>query len=380
MPIGIAGQSYLNVTIDGKQLPLEQMRFQRLLLTSHFLYHMPMGELVFLDPYDIVATNLTTADGTLIQIDAGKDQDRVYRYRMKIFNTKVRKQDEGTLYHITLIDVQDPWRLNTFKGAINATSNEALEQIAKACGMKFVGTPTNDRQVWYPMAETQALFARRIAAAGFVDAKSAMVLGLNLSGELRYINLNGVDLTKPVYEFCHGAQQGIWCTDWAVRSASGSANQGGGYATTAHQFSTVDGQRVSESKVQVQRKSNLMNMNTESKSAAGDGKILFSPIDAGNNHANSLKARNQNRRVTQLLSTSTSVVTPYDPNIDILEPVLFNNFIANKHDGKIEIDPKTSGVQVVAGKAIHIGADLMYNERYQFIREGHNMDNNTKVV
>jgi hypothetical protein len=338
-----------------------------------------MGELVFLDPYDVVAGALTVADGSLVEIDAGKTADRVYRYDLKIFNTVTRKLDEGTLYHLTMIDTWDKWRLLTRKGSLNMTSSEALAAIAKDCGMAYSGAATNDRQVWLPLADQNATFARRIGARGFVDSRSCMAMGVTLGGELRYVNLNGMDLNTKGYEFCHGTQQGIWVTDWRIRSNSGAANQSGGYATTDHQFSTVEGKSNTQNKVQLQRKSNILNLNLEAKAAAGDGKILMRPIDAGNNHPAAQSALYQNKRILQLLSTSTSIVTPYDPNVDLLEPVLFSNFIANKQSGNIALDAKTSGIFIVAGKAIHIGSDMMYNERYQFIREGQNMDNSQKV-
>lgn len=381
MAIGIDGQSYLNVFIDGIELPLEHMRFHRWMVTSHLLYHMPMGELIFLDPHDMITKYMTVSDGAKLTVQAGRTRDRVFQYEFRLFNLDVQKQDDGTLYTISYVDIWDKWRLETNTGMKKASSAKVLSDIAAACGLTYRGVAaTTDEQTWYPLAESNALFARRITQLGYVDETSCMAMGVNLLGELRYENINGFDPTQPLYEFVHGAQQGIWCTDWQAKSNSGVSNQRGGYANTASNFGTVDGVASSNDKAKTKRMSDTLNMRKELKEVAGAGIVNMCPVDAGNNHANANTARYQNKRLMQLLHSSVSVLTPLDPDIDLLEPVLFNNFINDKHTGTLAKDEATSGLFLVAGKTIHIGPDLAYNERYQFIREGQNAENSTQVT
>lgn len=378
--IGIDGQSYLSVSIGGKEVPLDKMRFQRWLTTSHILYHIPMGELVFVDPHDIISKHMTMADGTEIVIKAGRTRDKVYQYTYHLFNADSQKQDDGVLYKISFVDLWDKWRLGTNTGVLNMSSGEALQSIADACGLSYKGIATTaDKQTWYPMAESNALFARRIARLGYMDDRSCMVMGVSLNGELRYENLAALDISMPLFEFVHGVQEGIWCTDWKARSNSGGANQSGGYATTQHSFA-ASGTADTQNKAKLTRISNSANLNVDSKAAAGAGKVMMNPIDAGNNHPNANAARYQNKRLMQLLSSSVSVLTPMDPDVDLLEPVWFNNFITDKQTGVLAKDEGSSGLFIIAGKAIHIGADLAYNERYQLIREGSDAENSTKVT
>lgn len=380
MPIGVEGRSYFDVSLDGRQLPLEQLRFGRWLVTSHLLYHMPMGELVFIDPHDMIAQYLTVADGTEVKVRAGLTQNNVYEYTLRVYNVYTKRLDQGVLYRLSLIDTWDVWRLQTAKGSYRASSADALQRIATFTGLTFDGVQTNDNQVWLPLAEPYSSFARRIASLGYIDAKSCMAMGVTLGGQLRYRDINSLDLSKPMFQFVHGAEDGVWVTDWALRNNSGSANQTGGYATVDHQFSVVSGERQLQNKAQVRRLSDQMNLNTDVKPSVGDGRVLLRPIDAGNNHANAQTARYQNSRVKQLLSSSVSLVTPMDPDIDLLEPVNFRNFITNKPMGTNVLDRNSSGLYLVAGKTIHIGSNLHYNERYQLIREGQNADNSKKVT
>lgn len=381
--IGIEGQSYLSISIEGVEMPLDQMRFQRWLTTSHVLYHMPMGELVFVDTHDIVAKHMTLADGSNMVVRAGRTRDRVYQYTYHLFNVKSEKLDDGVLYHISFVDLWDKWRLETNTKALpGMSSGEALAKLAADCGLTYTGPATTaDKQNWYPMAESNALFARRIAHLGYMDDSSVMALGVSLAGELRYQNLAKIDLKGEMFSFQHGVQEGgaIWCPDWQTRSNSGAINQGGGYATTQSSFG-ADGKTSVKDKATMTRIANTANLNQDSKKAAGVGKILMNPVDAGNNHPNANAARYQNKRLMQLLSSSTSIITPFDPDVDILEPCMFTNFINDKHTGVMSQDDNSSGMFIIAGKCIHIGADLAYNERYQLIREGGNSENSTKVT
>ena len=381
MAIGIDGQSFLNCFIDGIELPLEHMRFHHWKVSDHILYHTPMGELVFLDTHDMISKYMTVSDGAELKFQAGRTRERIYEYTYRLFNVEQEKQDDGILYVITFVDIWDKWRIGTNVGHFSSTSAKALTELALACGLTYDGVAaTSDEQVWYPMAETNAQFARRIASLGYLDEKSCMVMGVTLTGELRYRDLNGFDLSQPMYEFVHGSQNGIWCTDWQAKSGSGLANQTGGYAQTAINFGSTTGEQTTNSKVKTRRLTDALNQRKELKSVAGAGRINVSPVDAGNNHEHADQARYQNKRIQQLLSSSTAILTPMDPQIDLLEPCVFSNFIADKHTGVLAKDEQSSGLFIVAGKCIHIGHDLAYNERYQLIREGHNAENSTKVV
>ena len=90
-------------------------------------------------------------------------------------------------------------------------------------------------------------------------------------------------------------------------------------------------------------------------------------MDSGNNHENSLKARSQNARIPLLLSTRVSLLTMFDPDLELLQPAMLE--VYDKH-GKLK--SAESGLYVVAGKAIIMNKDFRYLERYELIRDGSN--------
>lgn len=381
MAIGIDGQSYLEVTVGGKMLPLESMRFLGLLISSHILYHLPMGQLAFVDMFDIIRSKLTVADGTSLVITMGRTKERAIAYNFRIFNVLNDPVADGTQYTISFIHTADKWRLTPFTGAmVDMTSSDALNKLATSCGMDFKGDSTNDSQTWYPLADTPCKFARRIANLGYVSSGSCMLMGVTFAGTLKYVNLDAIDFKQSgIPHFTAGSEDGIWVSDIACRSNSGTTNQTGGYATIFHQID-IDGVQDTDDTVHTSRISNTMNMHKDVSGTTGAGRMEFLPLDSGNNHDNALTATYQNRRRQALLNWSVSVLTPLDPKVELLDPIALSNFITSKQSGVSAIDKGSSGFYLTVGKACHIGSTLQYNERYQFIREGLDADNSTKVI
>lgn len=380
--IGLADQSYLEILINGKVLPLKEMIFGGILVSSHMLYHMPMGQLKFTDLHGVMSL-ITPSDGVLIIIKMGRTSEDVKQYTFRVFHVKSKPVPNGIEYSIPFIDTRDEWRLQHAVKAYNSSSRDALSAIAVLSKLQFNGDTTNDPQVWLPMQETYCKFARRISAHGYVDSASCMLLGVTLTGELRYKNLATLKFDKSAPVFCHGKQAGIWVTSWGMNNMSGLNNQTGGYDTTITQFQPSTTSTESQGKVKVTRISNSLNVNPEVLSIAnqGAGRARILPIDSGNNHKNSVKAVNQNQRLKKLLSQSVSVLTPFDAQVELFDPVTFNNFVKDPNGGVTPIlDLATSGYFISAGKTIYIGPNLLYCERYQLLRQGFNDDNGNKTL
>ena len=119
--------------------------------------------------------------------------------------------------------------------------------------------------------------------------------------------------------------------------------------------------------MQTRRLSENTNVNKEVAANIGDGNIKHLPVDAGNNHQNTLKARNQNDRIPLLLSTRVSLLTILDPDLELLESC---NLQVYGKDAKLK--KAESGLYIVAGKSIIMNADFRYVERYELIRDGNN--------
>lgn len=367
MAIGQNG-SYFQMYLDQIEVPLENMKFSEVLISSHILYRQPIGHIKFTDPSDLMSS-FNLQDGVKLTFKLGASKDRVFLYEYRVYNVKKEKlSDNQHAYTISFVDIFDIWRLQSSKASIKGTSKQALEKIAKYCTMTFQGVDTTDEQVWLPMAEPYCDFSQRIKNSGYASPSSCMALAVNMYGQLTYVDINAVDISKAKM-FRYGSDQAgaIPVIDISFKNDSGAANSGGGYKQTNNQFSVKDGKRKKSSKVETRRLSEGTNLNKEVSGKVGDGKIKHLPVDSGNNHENSLKARNQNARIPLLLSTRVSLLTMFDPDLELLQPAMLEVY-----DKQGKLKSAESGLYVVAGKAIIMNKDFRYLERYELIRDGSN--------
>ena len=377
--IGVDRKSYLEVILDGKPLPLEAMRFSGILISQHQLYHLPCGQLVFSDPYRLTNNTYTPADGSELIIRIGPNSERVKTYKFRVFHTTTEQEGSGLKCKISFISNYPSWFLKSGGSSIRGNSRDALLAIADRNGLQFDGVTTSDSQAWLPATESECRFARRIASFGYVDDTSCMMMGVTLEGKLKYVNLNSRNFSSNLPLFAYGAEKGIFCTDWSSRSLSGSNNLLGGYKTAMKQFDPLTALRQSASKVSTKRITSSINVNKAISGKVGDGRTKVMPMNSGNKHSKANEASNQNMRIALFLAQSVSVLTPIQSGVELFEPIQFENYL---YDGKTRntgVDPNTSGPYLVVGKAIYIGADLLYTERLQFIRDGYGADK-SKVI
>lgn len=365
--IGING-TYFQLYIDKKEVPLDELTFSEVLISSHILYKLPIGHIRFTDAKGVM-DKFPLEDGTKINFKLGASTKRVFLYEYRVYNvTKEKVGKDQTAYTISFIDIVDVWRLQPSKTSLKGTSSQVLEKVAKYCGLTYEGVTTTDTQVWLPMAETFCDFAHRIRKSGYVDGSSCMLMAVNMYGHLKYANLSAIPIDKAkVFRYGSDEYGAIPVMDIAFHQDSGSSNEDGGYKQTNHQFSAKKQQRQKSSKVETRRLSESTNVNKEVSGKVGDGRIKHLPVDAGNNHDNTLRARNQNNRVPMLLSSRVSILTILDPELELLEPC-----ILQVYDGNAKMKDKESGIYLVAGKTIVMNADMRYMERYELIRDGSN--------
>lgn len=380
MSVGLQGNGTLSIKIDGKELPLSNLRFSRLLITSHMLYHCPMGELSFVDNYGLLAKSLPPFDGAPLTVSIGRSKASVKSYSFRIFNVKQQNQADGTQYTLSMISSLDKWRLHTVRTAEQGSSQAAITQIALACDLNFNGDATNDAQVWLPLNETYCKFARRIANHGYAGQDSTMLLGVTLDNELRYRNLTKIKLDKTVPGFTAGSENGIWVTSYELVSKSGLSNQAGGYGTTSFQFNPTTSEMTTADKVRTRRLSSALNVNSEAKTATDTGVKVVLPGNAGNTHSNSARAYHQNKRVKQLLSQSLLIVTPFDTKLDLFDGCHFDAYVLGSGGSKPMLNEVISGYYLIAGKTIFMSSDFMYYEKLALIRDGQNLKTTGGVV
>jgi len=251
-------------------------------------------------------------------------------------------------------------------------SNDVLQQVAQACGLKYSGTSTSDTQLWMQRNRTYGEFTRRVAAHGFINDKSYMVACVDLNGTLLYKDANNLPTAQLVVVANQLVDGAYTCMDASATAASGLNNKVTGYNYSHFDQSMAGATAQTEhATLAFTPDSRSPLFNTTMKNAAGRGMISYAPIDVGNTHEMYQRAKYQNRRYANLYNLDVEFLMPQPTTLDLLKTYTFSS--VDENDRK---DIANSGDYTVAARSILIQG-TQYGEKIVGTRHGTNANYTT---
>jgi hypothetical protein len=258
------------------------------------------------------------------------------------------------------------WAASSIR-AIEGTSQNVLKEIAQTCDLKFDGAATNDSMIWVPRNRTYRAWAKDIANHAWITDTSCMVLGVDLDGTMRLVDVNKkVDPEVKIvgYQFQKGS---LTATDIQVSASSGLNN-----ALTGYQNMRVAQSVTAENAHTVIKSLNWTpdvktpHYNEDLKQKLGRGAVRFAPIDAGNLHLNYDKADYQNKRYRNLYSFGLDALMVTTTGIQLGQKVSLALQVE-----ELAQDTPNSGAYTTTSRAIYVqGAN--YSEKIGLARQGTN--------
>jgi len=306
-------------------------------------------------------------DGMPIRVVIKAQGKESQTYKFRLFNSK--KIQSGACYVYNIYGYWDSplyWNTSTSQ-PIRGTSDEALAQIAAIAGLQYDGTTTGDSQLWLPKNRQYRMWAKDIAAAGYLNDTSCMALGLDVDGTLRYKNVNALPApTKSIlaYQF---SKDSFTAVDYRISAASGFNNAVTGYQNMRFVQSSV-GDDIQSPLTDLAFKPDVSSplYNQTLKAQLGRGPVRFGPIDVGNVHEQYEKALYQNLRYQNLFNLGLDALVLMPTQIKLLEQITFS---VQKEDASI--DMVNSGVYTVVAHALYIQS-ATYGELIGLTRHGNN--------
>lgn len=294
----------------------------------------------------------------------GKDS-KTFVFRK--FNSK--REFNGSCWRWTIFGYWDAplyWAATSLR-AIEGTANSVLQEIADTCGLRYEGVTTNDSQIWLPRNRTYRAWAKNIVSHSWASNTSCMVLGVDLDGVMRLLNIN--DLPEPEIDIIAYtySETALTASDVQTNAASGLNNALSGY----------NNMRIAQSVTEDETSRTLKGLsftpdvksphyNRELKAQLERGAVRFSPIDAGNVHENYERASYQNLRYQNLFSYGVDALMTDVTTVNLGDRV---NLAVQTET--LRQDVPNSGVYTVSGHAIYIqGAN--YSEKLGMCRQGTN--------
>lgn len=376
----------LNVSINGIEIPPDQITLQGLNIVSNWQQYLPAGELVFNDPTGVFASKFNIEDGAPVSISVGMSLQSSKTYNFRVLKPGVDTVATGTKIRLILYWDNPTYWAQTTSLSIKGPSSAAVNAIGNACGFSSIQVdPTNDIQVWIPGSSRYCKFAAETATAGWVNDKSLLLLGVTLGDAIRYKNVGANDYSTAVpikLGQLTNTSGYIPACSWQQRSIGGFKNFQGAYHEVRQHQSILAPNGVMEtlSMVHHQRMTQYLNMNKDVKQLLNAGrKIDYSIIDCGNVHAKYNQAIYQNGRMQQLLSNMVDIVTLVQTDLDLFDPltlsVLRPTTDANLPTETTDVD----GNYFIIGKTIHVGPEAIYCEKFNTVRDGHNISTGQSV-
>lgn len=343
------------IYIGGNELDLTGVNFmQSLHMRSSARAKLPVMTLSFSDTTGTAVTN-GLQDGVAIKVVLNGALNKEYKFRVHRWS----RVPVGVAFNYTIEAYYDApkWWAGSASASIKGTSYEAIKSLASDCGLQMwkSSSPTSDSMVWNPGNKIYSEFARSIARCGFVDEKSHMVLGVDLAGQVRYVNINANP--PPTLNFGHvvdtTSTSFVQILDFTPTATSGENNVIAGYMHDRY-VQTLE-KPVVLKEVQLTPDSQKPLLNKDVRSLITRGGITYGPIDFGNTHDKYERAIYQNTRFNLLNNLQAEVSLGFQVDLD-----LFDNF---KYVPPEEMNSASyAGEYTVNDKIIYIAGSSYYEK------------------
>lgn len=363
----VSGQIEVSVFINDTEYPLGAINLlQALHICTTVRASVPLLSMRITDVQHLME-RIGLQDGVPIRVVIKAQNKDSKTYNFRAFSHKKEQAGSSFVYQIYGVWDSPMYWTSTTAAGLEGTSNDVLQQIAQKCGLKYSGVSTGDSQVWLPQNKLYRMWAKDIAAAGYVNDMSCMALGLDLDNTLVYRNINKLDAaTKTIVAYQY-KKDAFTATDFELTTESGFNNAITGYQNMRYAQSSVADeiqQQIKSLTFKADVKAPLYN--TELRDKVGRGAVRFGPIDCGNVHQNYEKAKYQNIRYANLFNLGIRAMVTTPTNIQLLEAI---NFSVQKEN--TDIDTANSGIYTVTGHSIYVEA-ATYAEQFGLARHGIN--------
>jgi hypothetical protein len=353
----------------GKEFPFDRINSLDFLhMSCSARLKIPMVHIKVADPQEFLSDSKALYDGSTIQVilSDGLTKARGYQFRL---NTFVRNDGgNGVTYDIDgYLDFPKYW-LESAYTALNDTSSGALKTILKICGINNVQTITTaDKQLWLSGNRKHAEFIKGIVQCGYRGDSSYMVSSFDLNTRFRY--LDAMDLANQTYlhpaTFATPQKDSVLFTDFKPRVSSGVGNAMEIYKSTLIEQDIYQEAAIPTTHTSITLPATIKTpeINNVVKTALRQSRVKLAPIDIGNSHPKSERARYQNARLGKLFSVGMELLTPTVTGIELLDRIS----LTLDMDGASKYLKSYSGEYVVVSRAIYVNSNTYY-EKFETTR------------
>jgi len=367
----------ISVSFESNVLDLER-NFVSLQISSGINMGLPMCRLIVTDETAFFKKEWTISDGNTFTINLGENQDNLKTYGFVIFAFKEGNVNGISSYVIDGYLAFPVYFNKSITEPRTGTSSNVIAKLAEDCGfasnLMTIDT-TNDSQIWLPRNRRYNQFISEIAKSGYASDTSCMVVAISSKSEFKYIDLSRIvfdDVNDQQYVFGNNTADSIQIHDAKIVSDTGASNANGGYASMMIQQSSLTDTVNTATKVSLINMADTISSNSTIKNIVDKSKFVIGPIDCGNVHASSYKAKYQNQRIFSMYNNGIKILTPGISPDEITDSCVVKYDTPDATNDVASIN-MYSGRYIVKSKMIQISGSNVFT-KLDLIRNGFNSD------
>lgn len=322
MSYGVKGRIFIQIIINGEEIPLDNNTCDFLHIVESARLYLPMLTFKILDATKFLTQKNLLVDGAKITVTLDvMDERDVYYFRL--FSS--REQVAGGLTYYLIRGYLDAYRYWTesMVSPLKGSASDVLKKLAGAGGLTYEGPTTSDTQLWIPANRRNCSFAVDVARHAYVSDTSCFQIAVTNAKKMIGCNIAELPSMPVVEKFTnkeHSAEMKI-VTDFGILNRGGFFNADTGYKEYRFVQSVMNTQDPKSIKDVTVNKNSLKLMVSQEIKGVKQNKVGFSPIDVGNVHENYERAEYQNNRLSNLFNFGLEIITPLRPKVNLFEAI-----------------------------------------------------------
>lgn len=358
----------LDVTLDNKKLPDNQLAFDKLIIVSDTRFFLPMMILKFADQFDVMSQlGIQFYDGMPIKITIanGSGNAMVPAYEFRMYAPKITKKSTTRNYSISGIMDVPKYLGSAQPRAFTDTTSNVVKSIAEECGLEYDGTETSDSQTWHQANKTNSEFVQYLRKQGYAGDDSLMSVGVTPDKVLHYLDLNAIEDSEITLGY--GDQSTVPIVDHRIIDKYGQHYVNGFGSKQINQQDDSE-----QTDTNINPRASQPAINTTLRDEIGNIKINFTPIFHEDDvHTNWAQTTHQNDRGHALNTSVVDVLTQSMTDLTLFKSVQFDPATAHKVTAEEEEMNTRRGKYVVTGHQIYVVGQY-YAEKFRLTRAGVN--------
>lgn len=316
---------FFDFYLNNVQLPLSFNNINSMVITTNIYDILPQIRIQINDNKGILNRGML-ADGTILSVAVGSDSESALKNIMDFLLIGVPEEDQktnSTNYTVYGVLNFPKFFRNVSPFFHQGPSCNALQAIAKYCGLGFEGEITADDMTWVNGTMNLGQFAQYIRNHGWSNKNSFMMSAVDFNKKLLYKDLNAL---QPKYTVMNvdraDREKSFYFSESSFINKAGVYNYSYGYETQMTEFgisSDFDGHYTELA--YVKDNSPVLNMSSNIYNEVGLIRNDFLQPNVGNVHSNFQQAYYQNQRYKALNSLKAELYFKESTSINILDKV-----------------------------------------------------------